>query len=100
MLMSGEFYNLLHQSQKGRCRKIDQVLLHSDDDDASDAGEIDEDDIMKLYTFDMDIDALWKTSPITNRENQTETPSDSETSLRPTLGIGDSSSKKSKRQME
>mmetsp|Transcript_40236 Transcript_40236/g.60988 ORF Transcript_40236/g.60988 Transcript_40236/m.60988 type:complete len:509 (+) Transcript_40236:2758-4284(+) len=100
MLMSGEFYNLLHQSQKRRCRKIDQIIIGVGDDAASDDVDLEDEDILELYTFDMDIDALWKTKPNTDRVDQLETASDSDASVRPTLGIGDSSLKKLKRQTE
>jgi class 3 adenylate cyclase len=59
MLMSDSFHRLLHPSNRRRCRKIDQILLQNDEDDDEEAG-YDEGDVMELFTFDMDIDALWK----------------------------------------
>ena len=57
MLMSDDFHRLLHPNNRRRCRKIDQIIIRNDDDDGE--GEI-SGDTMELYTFDMDIDALWK----------------------------------------
>jgi len=59
MLMSDSFHRLLHPSNRRRCRKIDQILLTNDDDEDNEDGVI-EGDVMELFTFDMDIDALWK----------------------------------------
>jgi class 3 adenylate cyclase len=63
MLMSHDFHRLLHPNNRRRCRKIDQILIKNDDDDG------DEDyingDTMDLYTFDMDIDALWRRTALT-----------------------------------
>jgi class 3 adenylate cyclase len=57
MLMSDNFHRLLHPANRRRCRKIDQILIRDDDDDEDDndvRGEI-----IELFTFDTDIDALW-----------------------------------------
>lgn len=62
MLMSDSFHRLLHPSNRRRCRKIDQILLKSEDDDDEDA-PVEEGDFMELFTFDMDIDALWRPVP-------------------------------------
>jgi class 3 adenylate cyclase len=59
MLMSNSFYNLLHSNNRQRCRLVDQIVKANDDEDEDDA-VYDRDDIIELYTFDMDIDALWK----------------------------------------
>ena len=68
MLMSDSFHRLLHPSNRRRCRKIDQILLQNDDDDDDEAG-YDEGDVMELFTFDMDIDALWRTSTKKSADN-------------------------------
>ena len=59
MLMSDNFHRLLHPSNRRRCRKVDQIMLQNDDDDEEDVYE---GDVMELFTFDMDIDALWRVS--------------------------------------
>lgn len=64
MLMSDSFHRLLHPSNRRRCRKIDQILLQGEDDDDEDA-PVDEGNFMELFTFDMDIDALWRPVPKT-----------------------------------
>jgi len=62
MLMSDSFHRLLHPGNRRRCRKIDQILLQGEDDDDEDA-PVEEGDFMELFTFDMDIDALWRPVP-------------------------------------
>jgi hypothetical protein len=62
MLMSDSFHRLLHPSNRRRCRKIDQLLLKGEDDDDEDK-PVEEGDFMELFTFDMDIDALWRPVP-------------------------------------
>lgn len=64
MLMSDSFHRLLHPSNRRRCRKIDQILLKGEDDDDEDA-PMEDGDFMELFTFDMDIDALWRPVPKT-----------------------------------
>lgn len=59
MLMSDSFHRLLDPSNRRRCRKIDQILLQGEDDDDEDR-PVEEGDFMELFTFDMDIDALWR----------------------------------------
>lgn len=59
MLMSDTFHRLLHSSNRRRCRKIDQIMFVNDDDE-QDEPSYDQGDIMELYTYDMDIDALWR----------------------------------------
>jgi class 3 adenylate cyclase len=60
MLMSDSFHRLLRPSNRRRCRKVDQILMVSDEDDAEDDVLSGIGDIMELLTFDMDIDALWR----------------------------------------
>ena len=60
MLMSDNFHRLLHPSNRRRCRKIDQIKLLNEDEDEDDA--MYDGDVMELFTFDMDIAALWRTS--------------------------------------
>jgi class 3 adenylate cyclase len=59
MLMSDSFHRLLHPGNRRRCRKIDQILIQ-DEDDAEDDYLSGDGKIIELLTFDMDIDALWK----------------------------------------
>jgi class 3 adenylate cyclase len=72
MLMSDNFHRLLHPSNRRRCRKVDQILLQSEEDDDEEAYG----DVMELFTFDMDIDALWKVS--TKKTSEGEGGSDTE----------------------
>lgn len=58
MLMSDSFHRLLHSSNRRRCRKIDQIMFMSDD--AEEEPSFDQGDVMELFTYDMDIDALWR----------------------------------------
>ena len=60
MLMSDNFHRLLHPSNRRRCRKVDQIKIQNEDEVEDDA--MDDSDVMELFTFDMDIDALWRTS--------------------------------------
>jgi class 3 adenylate cyclase len=61
MLMSDAFHRLLQPNNKRRCRKVDQLLVLEDAEDWEDdyfddaSGKR-----IDLYTFDMDIDALWR----------------------------------------
>ena len=57
MLMSDSFHRLLHPGNRRRCRKIDQILIREEEDDAED--DILNGDIIELFTFDMNIEALW-----------------------------------------
>ena len=58
MLMSDVFHKLLTPNQRRRCRKIDQIIIRNDDDDDEDS-DLPEGGIVELFSFDMDIDALW-----------------------------------------
>jgi class 3 adenylate cyclase len=64
LLMSEAFYNLLDSTNKYRCRKVDQLLLFNEDECISDIADVNEriehGEKMNLYTFDMDIAALWR----------------------------------------
>lgn len=71
MLMSDNFHRLLHPSNRRRCRKVDQILLQNEDEDDEEA--VYEGDVMELFTFDMDIDALWRASPKKSSENNDNT---------------------------
>ena len=68
MLMSDSFHRLLHPSNRRRCRKIDQILMQNDEEDDEEAG-YEEGDVMELFTFDMDIDALWRISSKKTTDN-------------------------------
>ena len=55
MLMSGEFYTLLHKSNQRRCRQLDQVFFRDEDgDEYEEPPSPDDFEKMELYTFDMD----------------------------------------------
>lgn len=57
MLMSSSFHRLLHPNSRRRCRKVDQLLKKNDDDEDE---EYRDDDIMEIFTFDMDVAALFQ----------------------------------------
>ncbi|KAL7538058.1 hypothetical protein ACHAXR_008250 [Thalassiosira sp. AJA248-18] len=94
LLMSDAFYNLLTSTNRLRCRKVDQLLMLTEEDGGlSDPNEIlDCGEKMHIYTFDMDIEALRR--PPANDDN-VSTISDSATETlrsfsdqRRTLGPG------------
>lgn len=62
LLMSGAFFNLLDSSNSYRCRKIDQIIIRRQEDEhLTDPHEfLDHGEKMSIYTFDMDIEALWR----------------------------------------
>jgi hypothetical protein len=72
MLMSDSFHRLLHPSNRRRCRKIDQILIREDDDDDDD-GQV-SGEIMDLFTFDLDVNALWND----NKKSKSETGRESD----------------------
>lgn len=69
MLCSNAFHTLLHPNNRQRCRLVDQIVLPNDDDDEDDDMAImyDRDDLFELYTYDMDVDALWTAPPSTSK---------------------------------
>jgi class 3 adenylate cyclase len=79
MLMSDSFHRLLHPSNRRRCRKIDQILIKEDDDeDADDEGDDEPNgDMMELFTFDVDIDALWAKKIAKPEGRESDSASDS-----------------------
>ena len=80
MLMSDSFHRLLHPSNRRRCRKVDQIMIQSDDDEDEDDYESGSGTIIELLTFDMDIDALWRTKPKA-RANKSDSGHESESDL-------------------
>eukprot|EP00547_Thalassionema_nitzschioides_P005744 CAMPEP_0194219518 /NCGR_PEP_ID=MMETSP0156-20130528/26170_1 /TAXON_ID=33649 /ORGANISM="Thalassionema nitzschioides, Strain L26-B" /LENGTH=849 /DNA_ID=CAMNT_0038949213 /DNA_START=500 /DNA_END=3046 /DNA_ORIENTATION=- len=78
LLMSDSFHRLLHPSNRRRCRKVDQILLQNNEDES---GGYEEGDVMELFTFDMDIDALWGNAPKKSTDNlETNSDTDNESS--------------------
>ena len=62
MLMSGEFHGLLHRSVSRKCHKVDQLVLNNDDKDdniADFAMYPDEENILKLFTYNMDFESVF-----------------------------------------
>jgi len=53
VLVSGAFHGLLLPSSRRRCRKIDRVMVYKED------GKEAKEEIIDLYTYDMDIDNLF-----------------------------------------
>ena len=75
MLISDVFHRLLHSSNRYRCRIVDQIVIQDDD---ADEDEIYQGDIIELYTYDVNIDALWEV-PVASAEGPgTDTISDTE----------------------
>eukprot|EP00560_Eucampia_antarctica_P004827 CAMPEP_0197842634 /NCGR_PEP_ID=MMETSP1437-20131217/46845_1 /TAXON_ID=49252 ORGANISM="Eucampia antarctica, Strain CCMP1452" /NCGR_SAMPLE_ID=MMETSP1437 /ASSEMBLY_ACC=CAM_ASM_001096 /LENGTH=468 /DNA_ID=CAMNT_0043452535 /DNA_START=1347 /DNA_END=2750 /DNA_ORIENTATION=- len=71
MLMSGEFHRLLHHRVGRKCRKIDQIIVNNEDEDEDNMADLgmypEEENILKLFTFDMDIEAYYKIPPIDSK---------------------------------
>eukprot|EP00533_Pseudo-nitzschia_delicatissima_P013542 CAMPEP_0197268140 /NCGR_PEP_ID=MMETSP1432-20130617/3997_1 /TAXON_ID=44447 /ORGANISM="Pseudo-nitzschia delicatissima, Strain UNC1205" /LENGTH=747 /DNA_ID=CAMNT_0042733163 /DNA_START=228 /DNA_END=2471 /DNA_ORIENTATION=+ len=60
MLLSDSFHRLLQQRRRQRCRKIDSVMFESDDDECCEKrGDKKPGKMMDLFTYDVDVDALW-----------------------------------------
>lgn len=72
MLMSDTFHRLLHSSNRRRCRKIDQIIIAGEDEEQDDSFE--QGEIMELYTYDMDIDALWRSKKSNKNIDGLEAP--------------------------
>jgi len=70
LLMSDAFYNLLDSSNRNRCRKVDQLIMLREDEDEGLDELLDNGEKMLLYTYDMDIDALWR-PPSADDDNST-----------------------------
>ena len=60
MLMSDAFEDLLSPQVQRRCRKVDQILILEDDMDPDDPDLVEIAEKVDLYTYDMDIDELWR----------------------------------------
>jgi len=61
LLMSGKFYKLLHVTNQRRCRQIDELffILDYEADDPSDVDIKEDSDMhMRLFTYDIDLEAL------------------------------------------
>lgn len=58
MLLSGSFYRLLHPNTRRRCRKIDVLFLVDEDEDNDEDDDELRGELMEVYTFDMDVDAI------------------------------------------
>jgi class 3 adenylate cyclase len=72
LLMSDAFFRLLHPSNRRRCRQVDRILLV--DEDAGDDENVDP-ELLKLYTFDTDVEALWRRPTKSENGNDDETES-------------------------
>ena len=68
MLMSDSFHRLLHSSNRYRCRIVDQLVIQDNDNDED---EIYDGDVMELYTYDINIDALWEVPTAINDGTET-----------------------------
>ena len=80
MLMSDTFQTLLDPKIRRRCRKIDQVYFPDEDENEDEAYELSIDERlekrMELFTFDMDIDALWRKKRISEEMPERKERSD------------------------
>ncbi|KAL7539624.1 hypothetical protein ACHAWF_006463, partial [Thalassiosira exigua] len=73
LLMSDTFHQLLSKSTQLRCRKVDRLIVLTADDEGLDPYELlDSGGKMSVYTFDMDIDALWR-QPADDKHSITST---------------------------
>lgn len=92
MLMSGSFHRLLHPNTRRRCRKIDRILIQDDEDDDDDDYYGDElkGELMELFTFDIDVDAIHRPSP---KQIDIDTLSDAGS----VVGLGGADGRRSKR---
>jgi hypothetical protein len=59
MLMSNSFHRLLNLTNRRRCRKIDQIMFDNEDDEFHEEDIYNQGDLMELFTYDIDVDALW-----------------------------------------
>ena len=59
MLMSNSFHRLLNLTNRRRCRKIDQIMFDNEDDEFHEEDMYSQGDLMELFTYDIDVDALW-----------------------------------------
>ena len=59
MLMSNSFHRLLNPTNRRRCRKIDQIMFDNEDDEFHEEDMYSQGDLMELFTYDIDVDALW-----------------------------------------
>lgn len=83
LLMSDDFYSLLDSANRYRCRKVDQLIMLTEEGGGlSDPLEIlDSGEKMNIYTFDVDIEALWRSPMMTEDDNSTNSNCDAEPSL-------------------
>ena len=66
VLMSGDFHRLLHSNTRRRCRKVDRVMLLDNDDEYYEDNNELRGDMMELFTFDMDENAIHRSYPNRN----------------------------------
>jgi len=84
VLMSGDFHRLLHSNTRRRCRKVDKVLLLDNDDEYYEDNNELLGDMMELFTFDMDVDAMHRPYPNRNIINNDENENNSDGPTRTT----------------
>jgi class 3 adenylate cyclase len=79
LLMSGSFHSLLHPNTRRRCRKVDRVYIPDEDGEGDDeyaALELSEEDLIHLYTFDMDVGAIYRAQQNGRRQATIDAMSD------------------------
>jgi len=59
MMMSDSFHRLLTLTSRRRCRKIDQITFDTEDDEFHEEDICNQGNLMELFTYDIDVDALW-----------------------------------------
>jgi len=76
ILMSGNFHKLLHTNTRRRCRRIDKILIQDENDNEDEDSYREElpGELMELFTFDMDVDAIHR--PQLKRKTDADTLSD------------------------
>ena len=78
LLMSGDFHTLLDESTQRRCRKIDQVFIKDDDedDDEDEEEHAAVDELLHIYTYDMDVATVYRAQELQRKLAGTDTVSD------------------------
>jgi len=85
MLMSGSFHRLLQHNRRKRCRKIDRIMFEIENDELHGKRSSARGKPMDLFTYDIDVDALWE------EQNDDDSESDSSAIVTPTSLVRDHS---------
>jgi len=75
LLMSDSFHRILQPTRRQQCRKIDRVMVENENEDFSEE-EGNQGKMMELFTYDIDVDALWEDGGIKNDPDNSEADGD------------------------